>query len=172
MCRPGRALSPAGSRAYFRFDASTCTEGPTAMTSQQDDLGREANRRYWQTEEPVTEMADALGVSRGTLYNHISPLSTGGVCEECGGALAYRNRQNRDTGEAECVECGTAQHQERTAAAAESGPPRRSGPAPRRTATPAGTTDEEAERMLLFGAVVLAASLMAAGIALMTRRSS
>jgi len=74
------------------------------MASSEDPT-REANRLYWETDEPVTELADRLGVSRGTLYNHVQPLPAGAECQACGGPLQYPNRSARDSGTAQCAEC-------------------------------------------------------------------
>ena len=74
-----------------------------------DELGREVNRLYWETAEPVTRLADQLGVSRGTFYNHLQPQPVSGRCSSCGGALVYRTRSDRDTGTAHCGSCGNDQ---------------------------------------------------------------
>ena len=74
-----------------------------------DELGSEVNRLYWETAEPVTRLADQLGVSRGTFYNHLDPLPAGGRCSVCGGALAFRTRSDRDSGAAHCGSCGREQ---------------------------------------------------------------
>ena len=76
---------------------------------QPEDLSREVNRLYWETEEPVTRLAEKLGVSRGTFYNHLEPLAADGECESCGGALQFGSRSDRDNGAAQCVDCGQEQ---------------------------------------------------------------
>ena len=70
-----------------------------------DELGPEVNRLYWETEEPVTRLAEQLGVSRGTFYNHLEPLPASGRCASCGGALGFRTRSDRDNGAAHCASC-------------------------------------------------------------------
>lgn len=72
-----------------------------------DDLGRDVNRLYWETEEPVTRLAEQLSVSRGTFYNHLRPLPAGSPCPSCGAPMLFRNRSSRDSGDASCAECGT-----------------------------------------------------------------
>lgn len=74
-----------------------------------DELGPEVNRLYWETDEPVTRLADQLGVSRGTFYNHLEPLSAHGRCTACGGTLAFRTRSDRVNGAAHCGSCGREQ---------------------------------------------------------------
>lgn len=76
---------------------------------QPDELRREVNRLYWETGEPVTRLSDRLGVSRGTFYNHLSPLRATGRCPSCGGSLFFRTRSERDAGEAHCESCGATQ---------------------------------------------------------------
>ena len=76
---------------------------------QQDQLRREVNRLYWQTDAPVTRLADELGVSRGTFYNHLDPLPAPGKCSSCGAPLFFRTRSNRDAGDAQCEACGSEQ---------------------------------------------------------------
>lgn len=74
-----------------------------------DDLGRDVNRLYWETDEPVTRLAARLEVSRGTFYNHLRPRPAGASCASCGARLLFRTRSNRDAGEAHCGECGGEQ---------------------------------------------------------------
>lgn len=93
--------------------------------SNPDEIAREANRLYWQTDIPVTQLAARLGVSRGTLYNHTQPLAADASCEACGGRLVFRNRSSRDTGTAQCEQCDAEQ---------------RLAPAERSAATDAGRT--------------------------------
>lgn len=75
--------------------------------ARHDDLGREVNRLYWDTDEPVTRMAVRLDVSRGTFYNHLRPKPAGSICPTCGARMLYRNRSSRDAGEAHCGECAS-----------------------------------------------------------------
>jgi hypothetical protein len=91
---------------YFARAAFAHGKGTTV---QPDELGREVNRLYWQTDEPVTRLAERLGVARGTFYNHLAPLRASGRCASCGGALSFRRRSERDAGEAHCESCGATQ---------------------------------------------------------------
>ncbi len=71
-----------------------------------EELRREVNRLYWETDGPVTRMAGELGVSRGTFYNHVEPLSAGAGCGACGEPLYFGTRAERDGGDAHCAACG------------------------------------------------------------------
>lgn len=96
-----------------------CEEGTPhtkkGSTVRSDQLGREVNRLYWETTEPVTRLAEQLGVSRGTFYNHLQPLPATGRCSACGGALLFGTRSDRDTGTARCGSCGHGQSAARPA---------------------------------------------------------
>ena len=76
---------------------------------QPDQLRREVNRLYWETDTPVTRLSDELGVSRGTFYNHLDPLPASGKCRGCGAPLFFRTRSSREAGEAQCEACGNEQ---------------------------------------------------------------
>lgn len=65
----------------------------------------EANRLYWETDDSVANIADRLDVSRRALYEAVRPISTGTMCEACGGELAFENRSARKQGMAVCPAC-------------------------------------------------------------------
>ena len=81
-----------------------------------EELGSEVNRLYWETDVPVTRLAEQLDVSRGTFYNHLRPLRAAGKCPSCKGSLEFRKRSDRENGIAHCSSCG--REQPATAAAA------------------------------------------------------
>jgi len=66
----------------------------------------ELNRRYWESDESVSAIADSLDISRRALYDAIDPRPAGAACTECGGTLGFRNRTSAESREAECQECG------------------------------------------------------------------
>lgn len=164
-----------------------------------DALTREANRLYWETDTPVTQLAARLGVSRGTLYNHTQPLPTGVECARCGGALVYANRQARDARDARCQDCGMEKRmdaaragrpgQARGAGARPAGreaprpPDIQARPTDRRTeaadhlqareptAPPASGSADSSDLAMLFTAVTVGVGALAAGIMLLRRRS-
>lgn len=105
-----------------------------------DDLTREVNRLYWDTDTPVTRLAEQLGVSRGTFYNHTQPLPAGAACARCGGTMAYANRQARDSAEAQCLECGHEKRLSASAAARLETPPAGASGAGRKPDRPDGST--------------------------------
>lgn len=74
-----------------------------------DQLSREVNRLYWETDGPVTRLAADLGVSRGTFYNHLEPIPATGKCARCGAPLYFRTRASRDSGAGHCEACGNEQ---------------------------------------------------------------
>lgn len=66
----------------------------------------ELNRRYWESDASVSEIADELDISRRALYEGIEPLPAGVPCPVCGGTLGFRNRTAAENQEVECTECG------------------------------------------------------------------
>jgi hypothetical protein len=76
------------------------------MSGDRDELVAEVNRIYWETDTPVTEMAEQLGISRRTIYDMLKPTSAAESCPVCGGDLVYPNRSARMGGEAVCSVCG------------------------------------------------------------------
>lgn len=66
----------------------------------------ELNRRYWESDASVSEIADELDISRRALYDGIEPLPAGVPCPACGGMLGFRNRTAAENQEVECAECG------------------------------------------------------------------
>lgn len=92
-----------------------------------DDVAPDVNRLYWETDEPVTRLAEQIGVSRGTFYNHLRPLPARATCSACGGRLLFRNRSSRDARQAHCGECGADEQLDSAA----TGAPRPAGRAAR-----------------------------------------
>lgn len=66
----------------------------------------ELNRRYWESDASVSEIADELDISRRALYDGIEPLPAGVPCPACGGMLGFRNRTAAENQAVECAECG------------------------------------------------------------------
>lgn len=69
-------------------------------------LRREANRRYWETDESVNGIAEAMELSKGRLYDVLESLPVRARCPECGGTLAHEHRTARDRGVLTCQACG------------------------------------------------------------------
>jgi hypothetical protein len=85
------------------------------MSSQSldhDDLFDEANRLYWESEESVNQIGEALGLSKGVLYGLIAPLPAGLPCPKCGEEMVFPNRTARDKGFLACPECGMEEEED------------------------------------------------------------
>jgi hypothetical protein len=78
----------------------------SSSTPDQDALSQEANQRYWESDESVNQIGEALGLSKGMLYNLLEPLAAGLPCPSCGEEMVFPNRTARDKGFLECPECG------------------------------------------------------------------
>jgi hypothetical protein len=59
----------------------------------------EANRRYWETEESVNGIAEAMGVSKGRLYDLLLPFDADLPLPGVRIALGYPHRTARDRGD-------------------------------------------------------------------------
>lgn len=70
-----------------------------------DPEAREANRLYWDTDESVNGIAERLELSKGRLYDLLTPLPVDVECPQCGGPLGYENRTARDRQIASCPLC-------------------------------------------------------------------
>ena len=125
-----------------------------------EELSREVNRLYWETDVPVTRLAEQLGVSRGTFYNHLRPLPASGRCSSCKGSLEFRKRSDRENGTAYCASCG--QEQPATAARVDRAGSR-AARAPRSEVLEVGETPRAQSRE---------ASLLAARAAFLSRSDS
>lgn len=69
-------------------------------------LRKKLNRLYWTSDRSVNQIADDLGVSKGTLYEVLEPAASGLPCPGCGREMVYENRTARDRGGLTCPECG------------------------------------------------------------------
>lgn len=64
------------------------------------------NDLYWNSTRTIEDILAELEISRHTLYASVDPMSTGGDCAACGGALVFSNRTSRASGTATCEGCG------------------------------------------------------------------
>ena len=78
------------------------------MTEEQR-IAAEVNRRYWESESSVSDIAEELGVSRRALYSALQPEPAGASCTDCGGELVFVNRSARTGGIAQCSVCAAEQ---------------------------------------------------------------
>jgi hypothetical protein len=84
---------------YRRFSMSS--EHP-----DQDTLYEEANRLYWESDQSVNQIGEALDLSKGVLYGLIAALPSGFPCPQCGDEMVFPNRTAREKGFLACPECG------------------------------------------------------------------
>lgn len=79
------------------------------MASNETDSERlrsEANRLYWDSDRSVNQIAEDLGVSKGSLYEVVRPRSAGLPCPRCGEEMVFPNRTAREKGFLSCPACG------------------------------------------------------------------
>jgi len=76
-----------------------------ASTSALDADDR-ANALYWGSDMSVNQIADALDLSKGALYEMIRPLATAVPCPSCGAETVHPNRTAKERGLVACPECG------------------------------------------------------------------
>lgn len=69
-------------------------------------LERRANELYWNSDESVNGIAEDLDLSKGALYERITPLPSGLPCPGCSTEMAFPNRTARDRGFLACPNCG------------------------------------------------------------------
>ncbi|MBM4183450.1 MAG: hypothetical protein FJ207_04395 [Gemmatimonadetes bacterium] len=125
-----------------------------------------ANELYWGSQMSVNQIADALDLSKGALYEIIRPLAAQVGCPSCGAEAVHPNRTAKEKGLIACPECGWG-GEEGAAAPSPVGAPsprgaaRRAAPRP-----PAPTTSVETVRTrdgVMAAGILLGA---AAGLAL------
>jgi hypothetical protein len=80
-----------------------------------------ANRRYWESEESVNGIAEAMDMSKGRLYELLLPFDAELACPSCGSSLGYPHRTARLRGDVECDHCGFEGSREEIEGAAGSG---------------------------------------------------
>ena len=67
---------------------------------------RKANDLYWGSQSSVNQIAEALDLSKGTLYGLIRPLPSGLTCPDCGQEAVYPNRTAKERSLVACPSCG------------------------------------------------------------------
>jgi len=77
------------------------------LKDSEERLAAQASARYWESKDSVNGIAEAIGISKGRLYELLRPLPLEGACPTCGGGPAvFPNRTARDRGQATCLHCG------------------------------------------------------------------
>ena len=66
-----------------------------------------ANQLYWESGQSVNQIADELGISKGALYELITPLASPWGCPLCAAPLHYAHRTAHEKGVVTCSGCGT-----------------------------------------------------------------
>jgi len=78
----------------------------SSFPPDQDALYEEANRLYWESDQSVNQIGEALDLSKGVLYGLIAALPAGLPCPKCGEEMVFPNRTAREKGFLACPECG------------------------------------------------------------------
>lgn len=76
------------------------------MNTQSEDV-RKANELYWESGKSVNQIAEDLGLSKGALYEMISPLASRYGCPLCGAPMQYAHRTAHEKGVLTCSACKT-----------------------------------------------------------------
>lgn len=86
---------------------------PVTHSPQDSSLDR-ANEMYWAGDRTVEEIVKELKISRSALYSAVRPQDAATSCPECGEAMVFTNRSNREAHAATCSACAieapAAQH--------------------------------------------------------------
>ncbi len=69
-------------------------------------LRKQANTLYWDSDQSVNHIAEAMDLSKGRLYELITPLSADWACGECSTMTHFANRTAKEKGNVACPECG------------------------------------------------------------------
>jgi len=72
---------------------------------EQEELFEEANRLYWESDQSVNQIGEALDLSKGVLYSLIEALPANLPCPDCGEEMVFPNRTARDKGFLVCSNC-------------------------------------------------------------------
>jgi predicted RNA-binding Zn-ribbon protein involved in translation (DUF1610 family) len=70
------------------------------------DADDRANELYWGSDMSVNQIADALDLSKGALYELIRPLAADVSCPRCGAEAVHPNRTAKERGLVACPDCG------------------------------------------------------------------
>lgn len=121
--------------------------------SARSGTARRANELYWESDESVNRIADALDLSKSALYGLVEPYPAGVDCPRCAVPAHFANRTARQRALASCPSCDW----QGTVSTPDAAPPEERAAAP-----PAPRTSAALNRVLIGSALLGAA----AGIAL------
>ena len=94
------------------------------------DADDRANELYWGSDMSVNQIADALDLSKGALYELIRPLAASTSCPRCGTEAVHPNRTAKERGLVACPACGWGAAEGATPATQKVAP-RSASPSPR-----------------------------------------
>ena len=86
------------------MESPQATTGPAGEVS--DEVVETANELYWGSDASVNRLAQELDLSKGALYDLISPYPAGFPCPRGDGEMVYANRTARARGFVSCPTCG------------------------------------------------------------------
>jgi hypothetical protein len=112
---------------------------PSASSPEARPVGREgaddrANELYWGSDLSVNQIAEALDLSKGALYEMIRPLPADLACPLCGAEAVHPNRTAHERGLIVCPSCAWEGDDAQATALSPAPPP--SQRAPSRTGGP------------------------------------
>ena len=77
-----------------------------------DEVVERANDLYWRSGASVNQLTRELDLSKGALYEIITPMAAGLSCPCGDGEMAYANRTARERGFVSCTTCGIEDEEE------------------------------------------------------------
>lgn len=77
-----------------------------------DEVAERANDLYWRSGASVNQLTRELDLSKGALYEIITPMAAELRCPCGGGEMAYSNRTARERGFVSCTTCGLEDEEE------------------------------------------------------------
>ena len=77
-----------------------------------DEVVERANDLYWRSGASVNQLTRELDLSKGALYEIITPMAAGLSCPCGGGEMVYTNRTARERGFVSCTTCGLEDEEE------------------------------------------------------------
>jgi len=79
---------------------------PEVRPEVRDGADDRANELYWGSDLSVNQIAEALDLSKGALYEMIRPLPADLACPLCGAEAVHPNRTAHERGLIVCPSCG------------------------------------------------------------------
>lgn len=104
--------------------------------------GDRANELYWGSRMSVNQIADALDLSKGALYEMIRPLAAQVACPSCGVEAVHPNRTAKEKGLIACPDCGWGEAEGSVAPTSAAAAPLRPPAGPRGRPAAPGRPDE------------------------------